>query len=57
MGWYEWKEIDRVDPTTGEIRKGKEPHFIYLPRRQPVQNVLSHQPSPSATGHWMMLPY
>jgi putative SOS response-associated peptidase YedK len=35
LGWYEWKEIERVDPATGEVTKAKQPHFIRLPDGQP----------------------
>jgi len=27
-GWYEWGEVERVDPSTGEIRKAKQPYFV-----------------------------
>lgn len=30
-GWYEWQEIERADPASGEIVKRKQPHFIHLP--------------------------
>lgn len=30
-GWYEWQEVERVDPATGEVRKGKQPHYIQAP--------------------------
>ncbi len=30
-GWYEWQEVEQVDPATGEVRKAKQPHFIRLP--------------------------
>ena len=35
LGWYEWDEIERVDPTTGEVKKAKRPHFIHLPNQRP----------------------
>jgi putative SOS response-associated peptidase YedK len=25
IGWYEWKEVEVVDPVTGEIKKAKQP--------------------------------
>ena len=28
LGWYEWKEVERVNPTTGEVTKEKQPYFI-----------------------------
>ena len=28
-GWYEWKEVERVDPSTGEVKKAKQPYFIH----------------------------
>lgn len=27
-GWYEWRAVERVDPSTGEIRPAKRPYFI-----------------------------
>ena len=36
MGWYEWIEVERVDPATGEITKVKQPYLIRLPDRQPI---------------------
>lgn len=36
MAWYEWKEVERVDPATGEIIKAKQPHFIRLPDGRPI---------------------
>jgi putative SOS response-associated peptidase YedK len=30
-GWYEWKQVERTDPATGEIVKAKQPHFFHLP--------------------------
>lgn len=32
-GWYEWQELERVDPETGEVSQVKQPHVIY---RKPV---------------------
>ena len=29
IGWYEWKEVERVDPATGEVTKAKQPYFIH----------------------------
>jgi putative SOS response-associated peptidase YedK len=31
LGWYEWQEVERVSPETGEIQKVKQPYFIRLP--------------------------
>jgi len=28
-GWYEWRELERVDRKTGEVRKYKQPYFIH----------------------------
>lgn len=30
LGWYEWKQVERTDPETGEIIKAKQPHFFHL---------------------------
>jgi putative SOS response-associated peptidase YedK len=27
-GWYEWRALERVDPSTGEIVAAKQPYFI-----------------------------
>lgn len=27
-GWYEWGAAERVDPSTGEIQKAKQPYFV-----------------------------
>jgi putative SOS response-associated peptidase YedK len=27
-GWYEWQAVERVDPSTGEIQKAKQPYFV-----------------------------
>ena len=32
-GWYEWQEVQRVDPATGGLKAAKQPHFIYQPDR------------------------
>ena len=29
VGWYEWKEVERVDPKTGEVTMAKQPYFIH----------------------------
>jgi putative SOS response-associated peptidase YedK len=31
VGWYEWKEVEVTDPTTGEIKKARQPYFFHLP--------------------------
>ena len=28
IGWYEWQEVEHVDPSTGEIKKANQPYFI-----------------------------
>ena len=27
-GWYEWQAVERVDPSTGEIQKARQPYFV-----------------------------
>jgi putative SOS response-associated peptidase YedK len=27
-GWYEWGPVERVDPSTGEIKAAKQPYFV-----------------------------
>ena len=34
VGWYEWKQLERTDPATGEIKQVKQPHFFHLPDAQ-----------------------
>jgi len=34
LGWYEWKQVERTDPATGEIIKSKQPHLFRLPGDQ-----------------------
>ena len=34
VGWYEWKQVERADPATGEIKRVKQPHFFHLPDEQ-----------------------
>jgi putative SOS response-associated peptidase YedK len=36
MGWYEWKEVERVDPATGEVKNAKQRYFIRLPDGRPI---------------------
>lgn len=31
IGWYEWKELEVVDPVTDEVTKAKQPYFPHLP--------------------------
>ncbi len=35
LGWYEWKQVERTDLTTGEIIKAKQPYFFHLPQTLP----------------------
>ena len=32
-GWYEWQAVERIDPDSGELKPGKQPHYIYRPDR------------------------
>ena len=36
LGWYEWKEVERVDPSTGEVKKAKQPYLIPRADTQPI---------------------
>ncbi len=36
VGWYEWKELERVDSATGEVRKYKQPYYLRVEREEPV---------------------
>jgi len=31
LGWYEWKQVERTDPATGEIIMTRQPHYFHLP--------------------------
>lgn len=35
MGWYVWKEIERLNPAAGESKRAQQPYFTRLPDRQP----------------------
>jgi putative SOS response-associated peptidase YedK len=35
-GWYEWQESERVDSSTGEVKRIKQPHFIHRRDGRPV---------------------
>jgi putative SOS response-associated peptidase YedK len=37
LGWYEWKEVETVDPTTGEVKKAKQPYFLH-----PANSGIAH---------------
>ena len=43
IGWYLWKEVDAIDPMTGEIKKAKQRYSIHLSGRQvfPFAGLLS----------------
>jgi putative SOS response-associated peptidase YedK len=30
IGWYEWKELERIDRETGEVRKYKQPFYLWV---------------------------
>jgi putative SOS response-associated peptidase YedK len=34
-GWYEWREMERVDRETGEVRRYKQPYFMRHPDGAP----------------------
>lgn len=36
VGWYEWKAAESVDETTGQIRRFRQPYFIFSPDRRLV---------------------
>jgi len=36
MGWYEWKQLERADPGTGEIKTYKQPYYLFVERDRPV---------------------
>lgn len=35
LGWYEWKQVERTDPATGEIINVKQPYFLHIPQTVP----------------------
>lgn len=36
VGWYEWKEMERTDPATGEVTPYKQPFYLRVKRESPV---------------------
>lgn len=34
-GWYEWQEVESIDPATGEVKRVKQPHYIRRPDARP----------------------
>lgn len=36
MGWYEWKEVEQIDPLSGEVKKAKQPYLMQRADRQPI---------------------
>ena len=36
MAWYEWKEVERLDPATGQVTKAKQPYYIHRLDRNPI---------------------
>lgn len=36
LGWYEWKEEERIDPTSGEVKKVKQPYLMRRTDGEPL---------------------
>jgi len=36
LGWYEWQQLERTDPTTGEVRAYKQPFYLRVDQDGPV---------------------
>jgi putative SOS response-associated peptidase YedK len=36
LGWYEWQELERTDPATGEVRRYKQPFYLRVDQKAPV---------------------
>jgi putative SOS response-associated peptidase YedK len=36
LGWYEWKEVEQIDPATGEARTAKQSYFMQRSDREPI---------------------
>ena len=36
LGWYQWKEVERADPATGEVTTAKQPYYVHRPDRNPI---------------------
>lgn len=36
VGWYEWQELERTDPATGDVRTYKQPFYLQADRDGPV---------------------
>jgi putative SOS response-associated peptidase YedK len=48
IGWYEWREMDRVDAGTGELKRYKQPYFMRRPDGAPFcfAGLMSYWRSP-----------
>jgi len=51
LGWYEWREVEEVDQSTGEVRARKQPYFIHRLDSKPFAfaGLLSNR-SPSSNA-------
>jgi putative SOS response-associated peptidase YedK len=36
LGWYEWREEERIDKATGEVVKVNQPYYIFRKDRRPI---------------------
>jgi putative SOS response-associated peptidase YedK len=36
LGWYEWREIEQMDTSTGQTKKVREPYLVQKIDRQPI---------------------
>lgn len=36
IGWYEWKELERIDRETGEVEKYKQPFYLWVDGQEVV---------------------
>jgi putative SOS response-associated peptidase YedK len=34
VGWYEWREQERINPQTGEVQKYKQPYYLRVAERE-----------------------
>jgi putative SOS response-associated peptidase YedK len=49
-GWYEWREMERVDRETGEVKRYKQPYFMRRIDGAPFcfAGLMSHWQAPDA---------
>jgi putative SOS response-associated peptidase YedK len=51
-GWYEWREMERLDRATGEVKRYKQPYFMRRPDGAPFcfAGLMSFWQAPDASA-------